>query len=71
MTEPVSRVSGTKETTSGGASSGTPFPEQRKKRGAKAPEGDLIEISKGARKAFSGRKRRSLLEYLKDLFGGT
>lgn len=69
MTDPVSRVSGTKETSSGGTYSGRRPPEERKKRTAMAQEGDLVEISKGARATLSGRKRKSILEYLKALFG--
>lgn len=68
MTDSVSGISGTKGTSSGGTHSGGGFPEERKKRNAKVVEHDLVEISQDARERFSGKKQRSILEYLKDLF---
>lgn len=67
MTDLVSRVSGTKETSSGGNQTGGGFAEERKKRKAEVREHDLVEISQDARERFSGKKRKSILEYLKDL----
>ena len=69
MTEPVSRVSGTKETSPGGTYSGGAFSEERKKRNTGVRESDLVEISKDARETLSGKKRKSILEYLKVLLG--
>ena len=67
MTDPVSVVSGTKETTSGGTYGKSGFKEERKKRKSEAQEGDTVEISQAARDHFPGKKQKSILEYLKDL----
>lgn len=67
MTDPVSGVSGTTETTAGGTYSGGAFSEERKKRKAEVQENDLVEISQDARDRLSGRKRKSILEYIADL----
>ncbi|MDD5287189.1 MAG: hypothetical protein PHD54_15170 [Desulfuromonadaceae bacterium] len=68
MTDPVGGVSGTKETHSGGSSfCGGGLAGERKKRKSEVQEHDLVEISQDARDRLSGKKRRSILEYLKDL----
>ena len=45
MTDPVKGISGTQGTTAGGSYSGGSFSDGHKKRGATAPQADLIEIS--------------------------
>ncbi len=67
MTDPVNSVSGTRGTTSGGTFSGGGFTEERKKKKADVQEADLVEISQDARDRSSGKKRRSILEYLREL----
>lgn len=68
MTDPVNGISGTHGTSAGGNYSGGRFSGDHKKRGATEPQSDLIEISRDARKQLSGKKKKSLLEYLKELF---
>jgi len=67
MTDPVNSVSGARGTTSGGTFSGSGFTEERKKRKAGVQESDLVEISQDAKDRSSGKKRRSILEYLREL----
>ncbi|HBA72545.1 MAG: hypothetical protein A2X82_19905 [Geobacteraceae bacterium GWC2_55_20] len=69
MTDPVNRISGTKETSPGGTYSGGSFTEDHKKRKSPAPEKDLVEISQAARDRSSGKKRKGILEFLKELLG--
>lgn len=69
MTDPVNGISGTKETTPGGTYSGGSFTEEHKKRKNRAPEHDLVEISQNARDRSSGKARKSILDYLKELLG--
>jgi hypothetical protein len=68
MTDPVNGISGTQGTSAGGSYSGGSFSGDHKKRGATAPQADLVEISRDARERSTGGKKKSLLEYLKDLF---
>lgn len=69
MTDPVKGISGTQGTSAGGNYSGGSFPEGHKKRGAPAQQGDLIEISQDARERSTGKKKKGLLEYLKEMLG--
>ena len=68
MTDPVRGVSGAQGTSAGGSYSGGSFSEQHKKR-IVAPQADLIEISQDARDRSTGKKKRGILEYLKELLG--
>ncbi|NTX00026.1 MAG: hypothetical protein HGB35_08910 [Geobacteraceae bacterium] len=67
MTDPVKGISGTQGTSAGGSFSGGGFPGGHKKRGPTAPQDDLIEISQDARDRSTGKKKKGLLEYLKEL----
>ena len=67
MTNPVSGVGPTKGTSSGGAHSDGGFSGERQKRKAEVQEHDLVEISQDARDHFTGKKRKGILEYLRDL----
>jgi hypothetical protein len=69
MTDPVEGVSGSQGTSAGGSYSGGRSPEHHNKREGPAPQGDLIEISQDARDRSAGKKRKGILEYLKDLLG--
>jgi hypothetical protein len=69
MTDPVKGVSGAQGTSSGGSYSGGAFSEHHKKKGAPAPQDDLIEISKDARDRSKGKTKKGILEYLKELLG--
>ena len=69
MTDPVKGISGAQGTSAGGSYSGGSFSEGHKKRGAPAPQGDLIEISRDARERSTGKKKRGILEYLKEMLG--
>ena len=67
MTDPVRGISGTQGTSAGGNYSGGSFSEGHKKRGAIAAQNDLIEISQDARDRSTGKKKKCILEYLKEL----
>ena len=67
MTDPVKGVGGTQGPSAGGSYSGGSFSEGYKKRGAPAPQVDLIEISQDARDRSTGKKKKGILEYLKEL----
>lgn len=67
MTDPVNSVSGTRGTTSGGTYSGGGFTENRKKRKEEVQKSDLVEISQDARDRSYGKRRKGILEYLRDL----
>jgi hypothetical protein len=67
MTDSVKGISGTQGPSAGGNYSGGSFSEEHKKRGATAPQADLIEISQDARDRSTGKKKKGLLEYLKEL----
>ena len=69
MTDPVKGISGSQETSAGGSYSGGGFSGDHKKKGATAPQVDLIEISRDARERSTGKKKQGLMEYLKELFG--
>jgi hypothetical protein len=69
MTDPVGGISGTKETSPGGTYSGGSSGDQHKKKKSAFPEHDLVEISQDARDISSGKKKRSIVDYLKDLLG--
>lgn len=66
MTDPVKGVIEAQATSAGGSYSGGSFSGQRKKSHHESGE-DLIEISPDARKRLQGNKKKSLLEYLKEL----
>jgi len=67
MTDPVKGVSGAQGTSAGGSYSGGSFSDHHKKRGTNAPQNDLIEISQDARDRSSGKTKKSIMEYLKEL----
>ena len=69
MTDQVKGISGTQGPSAGGNYSGGSFSEGHKKRGAAAPQVDLIEISQDARDISTGKKKRGILEYLKEMLG--
>lgn len=69
MTDQVKEVSGTQGASSGGNYSGGVSFEGHKNRGAMTSQADLVEISRAARKRQSGKKRKNIFEYLKELFG--
>lgn len=69
MTEPVKGVSGAQGTSAGGSYSGGSFSGDHKKRNQPVPQKDLIEISQDARDRSTGKKKKSLMEYLKELLG--
>ena len=69
MTDPVKGVSGAQGTSAGGSYSGGSFKEHHKKKGATAPQVDLIEISQDARDRSTGKTKKGILEYLKELLG--
>ena len=67
MTDQVRGISGTQGPSAGGSYSGGSFSEGHKKRGTAAPQADLIEISQDARDRSTGKKKKGLLEYLKEM----
>ncbi len=67
MTDSIKGISGTQVTSAGGSYSGGSFSDGHKKRSATTPQVDLIEISQDARNRSTGKKKKSLLEYLRDL----
>jgi hypothetical protein len=67
MTDPVKGISGSQGTSAGGSYSGG-FSGDHKKRVATPPQADLIEISRDARKRSTGKGKKGILEYLKELF---
>ena len=69
MTDPVKGISGTQGTTAGGKYSGGAFSEHHKRKGTTAPQSDLIEISQDARDRLTGKTKKNILEYLKELLG--
>ena len=70
MTDPIHGISGAEGTSAGGNYSGGNLSEHHKKRGpASQPQNDLIEISKDARDRSTGKKKKGILEYLKELMG--
>jgi hypothetical protein len=69
MTDSVKGISGTQGTHAGGHYSGGSFSEDHKKRHTNAPQTDLIEISQDARDRSTGKTRKNIMEYLKELFG--
>ncbi len=69
MTDPVKGISGSQGASAGGSYSGGGYSGHHHKKGAAAPQDDLIEISPAARKQAKGTTKKSLLEYLKELFG--
>lgn len=69
MTDPIKSVSGAQTTSPGGSYSGGSLSEEHKKKSPPPPQADLIEISQDARDRSTGKKRKNILEYLKELLG--
>lgn len=69
MTDPVKEISGAQRSPAGGSYSGGSFSGGHNKKGAPAPQVDLIEISQDARDRSKGKTRKNILEYLKELLG--
>jgi len=69
MTDSVKGISGTQGTSAGGHYSGGSFSGEHKKKSPAVPQPDVIEISRDARERSTGKAKKSLLEYLKELFG--
>lgn len=70
MTDPIKSISGAQTTSPGGSYSGGSLSEEHKKKGQPPPpQADLIEISQDARDRSAGKKRKNILEYLKEFFG--
>jgi len=67
MTDPVKEISGTQGPSAGGNFRGGSFSEGHKKRGSTVPQADLIEISQDAIDRSTGKKKKGILEYLKEL----
>lgn len=67
MTDPVQGISGSQGTSAGGNPGRGGFSEEHAKKSAQLPQADLIEISKEARDRSTGKKRKNILEYLKEL----
>ena len=68
MTDPVKSISGTEGTTAGGSYSGGST-GGHKKRAQQVAQSDLIEISQEARDISTGKKKKNILDYLKELLG--
>ena len=66
MTDPIKGISGAQETSAGGNYSGGRFSEDHTKHSVPKPQKDLIEISQGARDRSTGKKKKGLLEYLRE-----
>jgi len=69
VTDPVKGISGAQGTSAGGSFSGGRHPEDHKRKGAPAQQNDLVEISQDARDRSTGKKKKNILEYLKELLG--
>jgi hypothetical protein len=69
MTDPVNGISGAQGTTAGGSYSGGGFSGGNKKKHVQSTQDDLIEISQDARNRLTGKPKKGLLEYLKNLLG--
>jgi hypothetical protein len=67
MTDPVKGISGSQGTSAGGSFIGGGFPEDHKHKRANPPQADLIEISREARNRSTGKKKKSIFEFLKEL----
>lgn len=68
MTDPVKSIGGAQATSAGGSYSGGSLGEEHKKK-SPPPQADLIEISQDARDRATGKKRKNILEYLKEFIG--
>ncbi|MDD2898287.1 MAG: hypothetical protein PHI31_06200 [Desulfuromonadaceae bacterium] len=69
MTDPVKGISGAQGTSAGGSYSGGRSAGGHAKRGTPAPQDDVIEISQDARNCSEEKKKKGIIDYLKDLFG--
>jgi hypothetical protein len=69
MTDPIKGISGAQGTAAGGSYSGGSFSEHHKKKDPTSPQNDLIEISQDARDRSTGKTKKNILEYLKELLG--
>jgi hypothetical protein len=65
MTEPVTRISATRETSKKNAAE-TPLKHEKSPHHVEENEEDSVEISKEARERASGRKRKNILDYLNE-----
>ena len=65
MTEPLARISTTKETGKKNAPD-IRLKHEKNPRHAEATEEDSIDISEEARERAAGRKRRNILDYLNE-----
>ncbi|MDD2850322.1 MAG: hypothetical protein PHY09_00275 [Desulfuromonadaceae bacterium] len=68
MTDSVKQISGARGSLAGGSYSGGGFPQDHKKRETVSQQDDLVEISRDARDRAIIKKKKGLLEYLKELF---
>lgn len=68
MTDPIKSISGTQTTSAGGSYSGGNLTDDHKKKSPAPPQNDLVEISQDARDRSTGKKRKNILEYLKEFF---
>ena len=66
MTDPVKGISGVQGTSAGGSYSGGSSSEHHR-RNSHVPQNDLIEISQDARDCAQGKKKKGLLDYLREL----
>lgn len=69
MTDPIKGISGAQGTSAGGSYSGGSPSGHQQKRGTTGPQFDLIEISQDARDRLTGKTKKNILEYLKELLG--
>jgi hypothetical protein len=69
MTDPIKSISGAQATSAGGSHSGGSLSEEHKRKSPAQPPVDFIEISQDARDRSTGKKRKNILEYLRDFFG--
>jgi hypothetical protein len=69
MTDPINGVSGAQGTSAGGSYSGGKFSGEHKKHGTPAPQSDFVEISRDARDRAVVKKKKSIMEYLREWLG--
>lgn len=69
MTDPIKGISGAQGTSAGGSYSGGSTSDHHKRKETTAPQNDLIEISQDARDRSTGKTKKSIVDYLKELLG--
>jgi hypothetical protein len=69
MTDPVKGIGSAQGPSAGGKYSGGSFSGDHKKHGTPVPQKDLVEISQDARDRSAGGKKKTIMEYLRELFG--